>query len=93
MKWQILLEVQLYGDPDEIEALLDEVMECLVDSGIDDPTVGAALATGVAQIEFVVEAASLQEAQVLARELCVKALGQPNGEFIGESTRRSLVPA
>ncbi|MGH9104395.1 MAG: hypothetical protein ACRDZX_00890 [Acidimicrobiales bacterium] len=93
MKWQIRLEVQVHGHADNVEAFIDDAMEHLVDSGIEDPTVGGELASGIAEVEFVVEASTLGEAQQIAHDIVAKTLGQPNGELIGESTRRALVPA
>ncbi|HEY5246580.1 MAG TPA: hypothetical protein VIJ60_12995 [Acidimicrobiales bacterium] len=95
MKWQILLEVRLHGEAGDIEALLDSTMEHLVDAGIEDPSVGAALEVGTVEIEFVVEADALEDAHQRARGIIADALAlPPDSELVGESTRRAeLVPA
>lgn len=94
MKWQIVLEVQLHGAPDDIEVLLDRAMEHLVDDGIENPGVGTSLESGFTEIEFVVLAADLEEAQSEARQVIAKALEMPPGsELVGETARKALVPA
>ena len=94
MKWQVVIEAEIPGGGDFVEARVDDLMEHLVDSGVDDPTVGASLASGVVEIEFVVEAPTLLLAQEEARSLLYKTWGRPLGdEIVGESTRRTLVPA
>lgn len=94
MKWHILLEVRLPGEPADVEALLDNVMEHLVDAGIEDPAVGASLQAGTVEIEFVVDGGVLEEAHQRARHILAEALKlPPNSELVGESTRRAeLVP-
>lgn len=90
MKWQILLEVRLHGEPDDVEVLLDNVMGHLVDAGIEDPAVGAAVGTGAVEIEFVVEGDALEDAHQRARGVIEKALAlPPNSELVGESTRKA----
>ncbi len=95
MRWQILLEVQLHGDAADVEALLDSAMEHLVDAGIEDPSVGAALDAGTVEIEFVVDGETLDDAHDRARTIIAEALAlPPESELVGESTRRAnLVPA
>lgn len=95
IKWQVAIEAEIPADAKFVEARADELMEYLVDEGIEDPTVGASLATGIIEIEFIVEARSLPEAQLLARDIMHKAWGPPTEamQLIGESTRRALVPA
>ena len=95
MKWHILLEVRLHGEPEAVEAFLDDVMERMVDAGIEDPAVGASLQAGIVEIEFVVEGGFLEEAHQRVRRILAEALRLPaNSELVGESTRRAeLVPA
>jgi len=92
MKWQIVLEVQLHGAPDDIERALDNAMNHLEDLGIQDPSVGASLSSGFSEIEFVVDAETFTEAQRSAESIIAKVLGAP-GEIIGASARQALVPA
>jgi len=90
MKWQIRLEVRLHGQPDDVEAVLDGVMEHLVDAGIEDPAVGGALETGTVEIEFVVDGEALEDAHQRVRGILAEALDlPPNSELVGESTRRA----
>jgi hypothetical protein len=90
MKWQILLEVELYGAPNDIEAVLDRVMEYLVDDNVENPGVGVALETGFTEIEFVVVADGIEEAHEIARKVLSKSLNLPSsGQLIGESTRKA----
>ncbi len=100
MKWQIVLEIQLSGSPDDIEALLDQVMTDLVDAGIENPGIGiTGSAPGLAEIEFVVSGpATLHEAHRVAQDIMSKtALRLPadvGATLVGESTRNAeLVPA
>lgn len=95
MKWHILLEVRLRGEPDDVEAVLDSVMEHLVDAGIEDPAVGATLQVGAVEIEFIVDGEDLEEAHQRARRVLADALElPPESELVGESTRRAEpVPA
>lgn len=95
MKWQIVLEVRLRGEPDVVEALLDDAMGHLVDADIEDPSVGAALGTGAVEVEFIVEGETLEEAHQHARDIVEKALDlPPSSELVGESTRKAEpVPA
>ncbi|MGH9106359.1 MAG: hypothetical protein ACRDZX_11090 [Acidimicrobiales bacterium] len=95
MKWHILLEVRLQGEPEDVEAVLDNLMEHLVDAGIEDPAVGASLQMGTVEIEFVVDGAVLEEAHRRSRNILAGALMlPPNSELVGESTRRvEFVPA
>ncbi len=84
------------GSSEDVEALLDQVMTDLVDAGIEDPGIGVATASGLAEIEFVVSAPSLPEAHWVALEVMSKtALQLPDGgTLVGESTRNAeLVPA
>ncbi len=92
MKWQVMIEAEIPAAAEFVEARADELMERLVDEGIEDPTVGATLASNVVEVEFVVEAQSLPEAQRFAQEIMLKTWGPPVN-LIGESTRRALVPA
>jgi|GEM_PF-6418509 len=92
MKWQIVLEVQLDGKPEDLQRVLDDTMESLLEASVEDPTVGATLSSGVVEIEFVVDAPALSVAQQKAHEIIAKALGVP-ADLIGESVRRDLVPA
>ena len=87
MKWQIRLEVKIDGDADAVEAFLDNVMEQLVDSGVEDPAVGAATATGATEIEFLVDGQSIEESQYNARDIACKMI--PGIEIVGEVTRRA----
>lgn len=93
IKWQVRIEAEIPAGADFVEARADELMEYLVDEGIEDPTVGASLTTAIVEVEFVVEARSLPEAQLFARDIMLKAWGPPTEamRFIGEST--ALVPA
>ena len=96
MKWQIVLEVELNGAPEDVEAVLDQVMEHLVDEDVHNPSVGAAIGTGKTEIEFVVEAETLDHAHYLAHALLSKSLNLPAlGQLVGQSTRKSeeLIPA
>ncbi|HEY1826659.1 MAG TPA: hypothetical protein VGF87_01490 [Acidimicrobiales bacterium] len=97
MKWQIVLEVQLRGSPDDVEGLLDQVMTDLVDADVEDPGIGVSSNPGIAEIEFVVDGpATLDEAHRLAQDIMAKtALQLPEGgTLVGESTRKAeLVPA
>jgi hypothetical protein len=92
-KWQIVLEVQLNGPPDDIDGLLDRVMTDLVDADIEDPAIGLVGAdSGLAEIEFVVTGASnIHEAHELAQAILAKtALQLPDGgTLVGESTRQA----
>jgi hypothetical protein len=90
MKWHILLEVRLKGEPEDVEAFLDNVMEHMVDAGVEDPAVGSSLQAGTTEIEFVVEGAFLEEAHQRGRRILSEAIKLPaNSELVGESTRRA----
>lgn len=95
MKWHIVLEIRFHGDPDSVEAALDSIMEQLVDADVEVPAIGAALLEGAAEVEFLVEAGSLEEAHQRARHIAEEVVELPlESELIGESTRRAeLVPA
>jgi hypothetical protein len=95
MKWQIVLEVELDGAPADIEAVLDHVMEQLVDEDVHNPSVGASLEAGKTEIEFVVEAETLEDAHQRAHKLLSRSLNLPAlGQLVGQSTRKSeLIPA
>jgi hypothetical protein len=95
MKWQIVLEVELNGAPENVEAVLDRLMEQLVDEDVENPSVGAAIGTGKTDIEFVVEAETLEDAHYVAHKLLSKSLNLPAlGQLVGQSTRKSeLIPA
>lgn len=90
MKRQIVLEIRFQGEPDGVEAVLDAIMEHLVDAEVEAPAIGAALVEGVAGVEFVVAAGSLEEAHQRARHIAEDALELPlDSELVGESTRRA----
>jgi hypothetical protein len=100
MKWQCLLEVLVVeDDPNQIEVRMDEVMTDLVDAGVEDPTIGLSIrnpGTALVELEFVVEAETLQEAHEAGRYILAKTgLRFPDGgTLVGESTRQSeLIPA
>jgi hypothetical protein len=91
MKWQIVLEAELSAAPEDIEAALDHLMEHLIDEGAEDAGIGVSVTTGQTEIEFVIEAETLDDARQLAHKLVSKSLPLPGmGQMVGETTRRSL---
>jgi hypothetical protein len=66
----------------------------LIDAGIEDPSVGAALEAGTVEIEFVVGGAASEDAHQRAQGIIAEALAlHPDSELVGECTRRAeLVP-
>lgn len=95
MRWQVVIEAETPAAAKFVEEWGDHLMERLVDAGFEDPTVGASLATGTVEIEFVVRAESMPEAQQIARDAVFNIWHPPDegAQFIGQSTRRALVPA
>ncbi len=93
MKWQMAFVAQLQGSPEDVEAMLDAAMERMLEAGVEDPAIGAALASGAISIEFVVEGADVEEIQRAGLSVLRHALQQSgNSEILGTRTDR-LEPA
>ena len=69
MKWTVRAEMTITGPADEVEALLDSVMESLLDLGVEDPSVSAEISSGAVELGFLVEGESIDEVSKLTREI------------------------
>jgi hypothetical protein len=64
MKWTFRAVVSIPDADGALKALLDSAMEALVDLGVDYPSVSASSALDQVAIEFLVEADSMDEAEL-----------------------------
>lgn len=92
-RWHVVFEADVAGQdtPGEVDAFTDRLMDFLVDA-VDDATLGGSLALGTVEIEFELDAATMEEAQALARDVVRRAVAASGGQFdpFRELTERVL---
>ena len=66
MKASFVVQLQVVGEPEQIEASLDRVMEELLRLNVEDPAIGGSMETGEVEISLAIDAPSLEEAAPLA---------------------------